>query len=155
MTIKHQIRLPIRFAEPGAASERLLRQEFDNVTIGLDPRPALLLKYLAVNLPPIMHLVAENEVIDDKLISRLIRESLDARRAAVNAVLVRNNERLNELSQRGIIKLEQREQSFAELNTKEQLAEQQFPYLNEALKVFASTEYDDPKLPAFVSAPSP
>lgn len=153
--IRHQIRIPIRYAQPGEVSERLLRHEFDHVAVGIDPRPALLLKHLASNLPPISYTVPPGVEVDDELISRLIREALDARRAAVNTAICRSNELLDELSQHGVVSLEQREKFFAELYTKERLAQQRFPYLDEALKVFATQEYDDAQLPSFVTNSKP
>jgi hypothetical protein len=141
----HTIRLPIRYASQ-KWSGRLLRHELDHVAVSSDPRPALLLEYLATHLPPIKHELADGETADSALYKRLVNEALDRRKDAVVELIQQNYKRLDEVSQHGTVPIPDRAGFFADLYSKERLASLEFPFAAEALGVFETDPYRNAEL---------
>ncbi len=141
ITVTHAIRMPVQYARPKPWENRLLRHEFDHVAVSSDPRPKLLLKYLVRRLPPFEHALQPGETADATLCEKLINLELDRREDAVTEVIRQNNRLLDDLSRHGEIGVPERVEFFAKLYTKEHLASLEFPFVEEALKVFETQAY--------------
>jgi hypothetical protein len=140
--VTHLIRLRNRFAPPRTWEAPVTWHEFDHVTISTDPRPVLLLQYLAEHLPPIERPITRPDAERlPKLAEQWINEELQRRLDAVTELIRQNNRQLDTLSSHGTETLTDRKAFFANLYTKSHLAEEKFPFLNEALPVFEQDDY--------------
>lgn len=140
--ITHQIRLREAFAPPRTWESSVTWHEFDHVAIGCDPRPILLLAYLAEHLPTIERpIVRREEAMLSMLAPQWINDELTRRETAVTELIRQNNRLLDTTSSHGTEKMRERREFFAKLYTKEHLAELQFPFLDEALGVFNQEAY--------------
>ncbi len=140
--IVHQIRLREAFAPPRTWESPVTWHEFDHVAIGCDPRPVLLLAYLAEHLPTIERpIIRRDEATLSTLAIQWINEELAKREKAVTELIRQNNRLLDSTSSHGTESLGDRRGFFAKLYSKEHLSELQFPFLDEALGVFNQEEY--------------
>lgn len=140
--IVHQIRLREAFAPPRTWESSVTWHEFDHVAIGCDPRPVLLLAYLAEHLPAIERpIIRRDEAMLPTLATQWINEELTRRESAVTELIRQNNRLLDSTSSHGTESLNDRRGFFAKLYSKEHLAELKFPFLDEAVGVFNQAEY--------------
>lgn len=140
--VVHRIRLREAFAPPLTWESPVTWHEFDHVAIGCDPRPALLLTYLADHLPTIERpIIRREEAMLSTLAGEWINEELTRRETAVTELIRQNNRLLDVTSGHGTEKIRDRREFFAKLYTKEHLAELKFPFLDEALGVFHQEAY--------------
>ncbi|HLQ44959.1 MAG TPA: hypothetical protein VK137_09545 [Planctomycetaceae bacterium] len=139
--LTHIIRLPVPYKSPRVWDGNVLRHEFDHVAISLDPRPLLLFKHLLLHLPPIEMSLEPKEQPSEAAINQRINDAIDQRHTAVRDVIRANNITLDKVSQHGGIPIPGRAEFFAKLYTKENLAEQKFPFIDEVLGLLESPEY--------------
>jgi len=139
--LTHIIRLPVPYKSPRVWDGNVLRHEFDHVAISLDPRPLLLFKHLLLHLPPIEMSLEPKEQPSEAAINQRINDAIDQRHTAVRDVIRANNIMLDKVSQHGGIPIPRRAEFFAKLYTKENLAEQKFPFIDEVLGLLESPEY--------------
>lgn len=140
--IVHEIRLREAFAPPRTWDSAVTWHEFDHVAIGCDPRPVLLLAYLVEHLPVIERpLIRRDEAMLPTLAAEWINDELAKREKAVTELIRQNNRLLDLTSRHGIDVIQDRRGFFAKLYSKEHLAEMKFPYLDEALGVFEQDAY--------------
>ena len=144
--VEHVVRLPVKYKAETVWKGRLLRHEFDHVAISLDPRPALLLEHLCRNLPPLDRTLAAGEEPSDAVYKRIINEEIDRRRDAVNELIQANYVLLDQVSKHGSIPIPKRAEFFGKLFTKENLAEQKFPYVADVLALLDSPAYQRAEL---------
>ena len=144
--IEHVVRLPVKYKSDTVWSGRLLRHEFDHVAISLDPRPALLLEHLCRNLPPLERTLEAGEEPSDAVYKRIINEEIDRRRDAVNALIQANYVLLDQVSKHGLTAIPKRAEFFGKFFTKENLAEQNFPYVDAVIELLGSPAYQQAEL---------
>ncbi|MEK6262866.1 MAG: hypothetical protein AABP62_30070, partial [Planctomycetota bacterium] len=144
--MEHVVRLPIKYRTDTVWSGRLLRHEFDHVAVSLDPRPKLLLEHLCRNLPTLERTLEAGEEPSDAVYKRIINEELGRRRNAVKELIQANYVLLDQFSKHGSNAIPQRAEFFGKLFTKENLAEQKFPYVTEVLEVLESPEFRQAEL---------
>jgi hypothetical protein len=140
--VTHHVRLRDTFLPPKTWDNTLTRHEFDHVAIGCDPRPVLLLKYLAEHLPVIERpILRRDEATLSTLAGQWINEELDRRESAVTELIRQCNRRLDQQSDHGMESLADRTAFFAHLYTKGHLADEKFPFLDAAMRVFEKPEF--------------
>ena len=144
--VEHVVRLPIKYKTDTVWNGRLLRHEFDHVAVSLDPRPVLLVQHLCQNLPPVERTLAAGEEPSDVVYKRIINEEFDRRLKAVNALLQANYVLLDQISKHGTIPIPKRAEFFRKLYTKENLAEQKFPFVEDAIPLLESPSYQQAEL---------
>lgn len=154
--VVHQIRLRQELAPPRTWRSAVTWHEFDHVAIGSDPRPALILAFLAEHLPTIERPILRREEAElTSLAVPWINEDLTKREQALIELIRQNNRLLDATSHHGVDALPDRRAFFAKLYTKEHLAELKFPFLGEALKVFEEKAYRDAEARWLESLPTP
>ncbi len=137
---------------------RLLRHEFDHVAISSDPRAILLVQYVVQHVPPFDRELPSLEQPSSATLDELVRAELQKRFEAVMAVVNRNNELLDELSQHGLVPVPNRPLFFANLYSEQRLRAVEFPYTDEVAPLLASDEYRNSPLlyvPADPTQPLP
>lgn len=140
--ITHHVRLRNTFLPPRTWDNTLTLHEFDHVAIGCDPRPVLLLKYLAEHLPVIERpILRRDEVTLSTLAEQWINEELDRRESAVTELIRQCNRRLDQQSAHGLESITDRGAFFAHLYTKGHLADEKFPFVDAALRLFDKREF--------------
>lgn len=144
--LEHVVRLPVKYRADTVWNGRLIRHEFDHVAISLDPRPVMLLEHLCRTLPPLERTLAAGEEPSDAVYKRIINEEIDRRRDAVNDLIQANYVLLDQVGKHGTIPIPKRAEFFGKLFTKENLAEQKFPYVMEVLQILDSPVYQRAEL---------
>lgn len=145
--LTHLIRMPASFKSPDIWQSQILRHEFDHVAVSLDPRAMLLLRHLVEHLTNIERTLEPGESPSNGLIARLVNEEIDRRRQAVIELMRQNNRLLDKLGAHGLQPIPNRAAFFAKLYTKEHLAEQKFPFVEEVLDLLETPEFANAKLP--------
>lgn len=140
-TVGHTVRLPETLDGPEFWSDVLVKHEFDHVAISTDPRVRMLMEHLIRNLRTIDHRFNRFDVPSRKELQQIIDEEHAKRRDAVLAVVQRQYQRLDELTDHGNRELPDRDTFFHNLYTKSGLDEAQFPYLGEVLDLLKSRKY--------------
>lgn len=144
--VEHVVRLPVKYKADAVWNGRLLRHEFDHVAVSLDPRPVLLLEHLCRKLPPLEQTLAAGEEPSDAVYKRIINEEIDRRRDAVNDLIQTNYVLLDQVSKHGTMAIPKRAEFFGKLYTKENLAEQKFPFVAEVLELLESPVFQQAEL---------
>ena len=139
--LEHTIRLPSPYKSDHVWEDRLLRHEFDHVTVSLDPRPAMLIEHLFQHLPPIEHSFDAGQEPSEELYKKLFNEEFDKRGQAVIELIKRNNVLLDNVSKHGTEPVPRRAEFFGRLFLKENLAESKFPFLEEVLDLLETPKY--------------
>lgn len=145
--LTHLIRLPASFKSPQVWQGRILWHEFDHVAVSLDPRARLLLKHLLKRLRVIDRTLDEGEEPSDELLSKIVEDEITKRRQAVVELMRQNNVLLDKVGGHGVQAVPERSAFFTKLYTKEHLAEQKFPYVDQVLDLLERPEYRDAELP--------
>ncbi len=145
--LTHVIRIPSTFRSPTIWTGSLLRHEFDHVAISLDPRPRLLIEHLLQMFPAFKHSLGKDESASNQLAVKLINTHLDQRINAVREIMKRNNQTADQLSQHGTIPIPRRREFFESLYSKENLAESNFPFMDEILSLLESSEFQQAQHP--------
>ena len=135
------IRLPVQYKSPRVWESHVLRHEFDHVATSLDPRPLLLFKHLLLHLPPIEMTLEPKEQPSEEAINKRITDAIEQRHTAIRDLIRQNNIMLDKVSEHGRIPVPSRAEFFAKLYTKENLAEQKFPFIDEVLGLLETPEY--------------
>ena len=144
--IEHVVRLPSKYKTDTVWNGRLLRHEFDHIAISLDPRPVLLLEHLCRSLPPLKRALEPGEEPSDAVYKRIINEEITLRREAVENLIQANYVLLDQVSTHGKVPIPKRAEFFGKLFTKENLAEQNFPYVDAVLDLLNFPEYQQAEL---------
>lgn len=152
--LTHLIRLPASFKSPEIWQSQILRHEFDHVAVSLDPRALLLLRHLVEHLPNIERTLEPGESPSNGLIARLVNEEIDRRRQAVIELMRQNNRLLDKLGAHGLQPIPSRAAFFAKLYTKEHLAEQKFPFVDDVLDLLGTPDFENAKLPFLTRDPA-
>jgi hypothetical protein len=152
--LTHLIRLPLTFQSPDVWHSRILRHEFDHVAVSLDPRAMLLLTHLLDHLPEIERTLEPTESPTQELLNKLVDDEIVKRRQAVVELMRQNNLRLDKLSAHGAQPVPERAAFFAQLYTKENLAETKFPYVEPVLDLLETPEFQRAKLPFLTADPA-
>lgn len=139
--LTHLIRLPATFQSPRIWKLPTLRHEFDHVAVSLDPRAMLLLKHLLDHLRVIERTLEPKVMPSKDVLNKLLDDEVVKRRQAVVELLQQNNRLLDKVGAHGAQVVPDRAAFFAKLYTKEHLAEQKFPYVEQVLKLLESDEY--------------
>lgn len=145
--LTHLIRLPASFKSPDIWQSQILRHEFDHVAVSLDPRAMRLLRHLIEHLPTIERTLEPKETPSNARINQLINEEIDRRREAVIELMRQNNRLLDKVGVHGAQPVPDRAPFFAKLYTKEHLAEQKFPFVDEVLDLLETPDYENAELP--------
>lgn len=145
--LTHLIRLPASFKSPEIWQSQILRHEFDHVTVSLDPRAMLLLRHLLTHLPVIERTLEPDEEPTNERLNQIINEEVDRRRRAVIELMRQNNVLLDKVGAHGAQPVPDRATFFAKLYTKEHLAEQKFPFVEQVLGLLATAKYENAELP--------
>lgn len=152
--LTHLIRLPASFKSPDVWQSQILRHEFDHVAVSLDPRALLLLRHLVEHLSNIERTLESGEFPSNGLIARLVNEEIDRRRQAVIELMRQNNRLLDKVGAHGAQPVPDRAAFFAKLYTKEHLAEQKFPFVDDVLDLLETPEFENAKLPFLARDPA-
>ncbi len=144
--LTHLIRLPASFKSPAVWQGSILRHEFDHVAVSLDPRALLLLRHLLKHLPVIERTLEPQEEPSNERLKQIITEVIDRRYQAVLELMRQNNLLLEKVGTHGTQPIPHRAAFFAKLYTKENLAEQKFPFVDQALKLLETKEYQNAEL---------
>lgn len=147
LDLTHLIRLPATFKSSDVWNSRLLRHEFDHVAVSLDPRAKLLLRHLLRHFPDIERTLEPTESPTNETFNKLIESEIVKRRDAVIELMRQNNRLLDKVGSHGTQAVPDRAQFFAKLYTKENLAEQKFPFVTEVLDLLETSEYQQAELP--------
>ncbi len=144
--LTHLIRLPASFKSPDVWQGSILRHEFDHVAVSLDPRAMLLLHHLLKHLPVIERTLEPQEEPSNERLKQIITEEIDRRHKAVIELMRQNNVLLDKVGNHGARSVPDRAAFFAKLYTKEHLAEQKFPFVDQVLKLLETKEYQNAEL---------
>lgn len=145
--LTHLIRLPVSFKSPNVWQGHILRHEFDHVAVGLDPRARLLLLHLLRKLRTIERTLEPDEEPINERLSKLIDDEITKRREAVVELMRQNNVLLDKVSAHGLRSVPDRAAFFETLYSKEHLAEQKFPFVDQVLDLLNKADYRDAELP--------
>ena len=145
--LTHLIRLPESIRSPQVWQGRILWHEFDHVAVSVDPRARLLLRHLLKRLRVIERTLDGNEEPSDEVLSKLIEDEITKRRQVVVELMRQNNVLLDKVGAHGAQTVPDRIAFFTKLYTKEHLAEQNFPLMDQVLDLFERPEYRDVELP--------
>jgi hypothetical protein len=145
--LTHLVRLPVTFKSPRVWQSGLLRHEFDHVAICLDPRARLLLRHLLKKLRIIDRTLESDEEPTDERLNKLIDDEITKRREAVVELMRQNNVLLDKVSAHGARLVPDRAAFFEKLYSKEHLAEQKFPFVDQVLDLLDKPEYRDAERP--------
>ncbi|MBC7818703.1 MAG: hypothetical protein IAG10_17580 [Planctomycetaceae bacterium] len=152
--LTHLIRLPSTFKSPDIWSSRVMRHEFDHVAVSLDPRAILLLRHLIEHLPAIERTLEPKEIPSTALLNKQVDAEVVKRRQAVVELMRQNNLRLDKVGAHGAQAIPNRAAFFAQLYTKENLAETKFPFIEQVLDLLETPEYQQAKLPFLARDPA-
>lgn len=152
--LTHLIRLPVTFKSPDVWRLRTMRHEFDHVAISLDPRVMMLLKHLLDHLPEIERTLEAKESPTNDVLNKLIDDEVVRRREAVVELMRQNNRRLDKVGAHGAQVVPDRAAFFAKLYTKENLAEMQFPFIEQVLDLLETPAYQQAELPFLTRDPA-
>lgn len=145
LELTHLVRLPAAFQSPNVWQGQVLRHEFDHVAVSLDPRALLLLRHLLEHLPPIERTLEPQELLTQERLNRIVNEEIERRHSAVVELIRQNNRLLDKLSAHGTRPVPDRAAFFQQLYSKEHLAEQKFPFVDQVLDLLASEPYQQAK----------
>ena len=145
--LTHLIRLPASLKSPQVWQGRILWHEFDHVSVSLDPRAKMLLRHLLKRLRVIDRTLDEGEEPSDELLGKIVEDEITKRRQAVVDLMRQNNVLLDKVGGHGVQAVPDRSAFFTKLYTKEHLAEQKFPYVDQVLDLLERPEYRDAELP--------
>ena len=145
-SLSHEVILPIRYDVDHWWQTQLARHEFDHVAIASDPRVRILAKYLIRNMPPIQRTLPREVEPTAEVANAIINDEVDKCRQALNALLKKNNESLDRISQHGKVRIDDRRAFFTRMYRKENLLEMGFPYVREVLGLVDSRQYADVRL---------
>lgn len=139
--LTHLIRLPSTFKSADIWNSRLLRHEFDHVAVSLDPRAMQLLEHLLKQIRVIEQILEPNETPSNEVFNRLIDEEVAKRRRAVVELLQKNNRQLDKLGAHGVRVVPNRADFFSQLYTKQNLAETDFPFIEQVSGLLKTPKY--------------
>lgn len=152
--LTHLIRLPSTFQSPDVWISRTLRHEFDHVAVSLDPRAMLLLRHLVEHLPVIERTLEPREMPTNDVLNRLVDEEVVRRRRSVVELMRQNNQQLDKIGAHGACVIPNRAEFFAQLYTKNNLAETKFPFIEQVLDLLESAEYQRAESPFLARDPA-
>lgn len=152
--LTHLIRLPVTFKSPTVWSGRILHHEFDHVAVSLDPRTMMLLRHLLDHLPALERTLEPNESPSNERLNKLVEDEIIKRREAVVELMRQNNRELDKIGAHGAQPVPDRATFFAKLYTKENLAEKQFPFVEQVLDLLESPAYRKAELPFLARDPA-
>ncbi len=152
--LTHLIRLPSTFESPDIWSSRILRHEFDHIAVSLDPRAMLLLRHLLEHLPVIERTLEPKETPSNDVLNKLVDEEVVRRRQAIVELMRQNNQKLDKIGAHGAQAVPNRAAFFANLYTKENLAETKFPFIEQVLDLLETAEYQQAELPFLARDPA-
>jgi hypothetical protein len=141
LELTHLVRLPASFQSPDVWQGQILRHEFDHVAVSLDPRALLLLRHLLEHLPPIERTLEPKEELTQERLNQFVNEEIDRRHSAVVELLRQNNRLLDKVSAHGTRVVPDRRVFFQKLYSKQHLAEQKFPFVDQVLDLLGSESY--------------
>ena len=139
--LRHVIRLPVAFHHAGVWATPLLAHEFDHVAVSLDPRPRALLVHLCRNLPTYRFTINGQTKPSDEPMREGINREIRRRQSAVLDLLRANYVALDKVSKHGRQAIEQRDEFFETLYTRQNLEAAGFPFLRQADSLLASQSY--------------
>ena len=147
LELTHLIRLPVSFKSPTVWKNRILRHEFDHVAVSLDPRAKLLLQHLLKKLRIIERTLEPNEEPSEEILGKLVEDEIKKRREAVVELMRQNNMLLDKVGAHGAQSVPDRAAFFEKLYSKEHLADQNFPFVDQVLDLLEKPEYRNAELP--------
>jgi|WetSurMetagenome_2_1015567.scaffolds.fasta_scaffold91619_2 hypothetical protein len=122
----HVVRLPRGRNDADPVYRRVRRHELDHVAVSFDERPSLLFRHLATHLP---ELDLPPPARTKAAIEKAIRDTIGACAGAVTTLIQSSYDRLDELTNHGVVGLPDRAAFFESLYTEEGLVRSRFPYL--------------------------
>ena len=141
--LEHTMTVPTSYMNAAFWSQSLIKHEFDHVAISADPRPFLLLEHLIRNMGTITTTLDRQTKPSDEELDAIIKEQIVLRRQAVTALIDANNNMLDDSTKHGAQALQDRRAFFGRLYTRSNLAEVGFPYIDAALDMIVSEEYEN------------
>lgn len=141
-TLTHKVELPREYDRPQLWSTSLARHELDHVLLSTDPRARLLNEAVLKSLSLVRFQIPSGQKPTEKLFREKLDAICDERRKAVTDLMNALQQRLDTLTRNGNASLANRGQFFSEAYGKEMLAELQFRYLEDVLKVVDSEGYE-------------
>ncbi|MCY2975555.1 MAG: hypothetical protein NTW52_12910 [Planctomycetota bacterium] len=131
VTLEHEIKLSTNYKPEKPWESRLLLHEMDHVAISTDPRLIKILKSLLQAPAKLTIDLSTNANQDATTITQAIEDLQQARRVAVQMIVQKYYERLDAQSNNGLDDIDQRNEFFMGLYSKEDLESLEFPYLKE------------------------
>jgi hypothetical protein len=147
--MKHRIEVPEGLNDEHLWDERLVRHEFDHVTVSADPRIEPLISYLIHQVPTIVRVVDADQPAADPWCRRLIDAEVVKRREALLSLLQKNYDLLDAVTVHGLKPIKDRKTFFGQLYTRKNLAEARFPFLREVSPLLNRKGYRNLK-PIFI-----
>lgn len=147
LELTHLIRLPASFKSPEVWKNRILRHEFDHVAVSLDPRARLLQQHLLKKLRIIERTLEPNEEPSEEILGKLVEDEIKKRREAVVELMRQNNVLLDKVGAHGAQSVPDRAAFFEKLYSKEHLADQNFPFVDQVLDLLEKPKYRNAELP--------
>ncbi len=131
VTLEHEIKMSTTYQPEKPWESRLLLHEMDHVAISTDPRLINMLKSLLQAPAKLTVELSANANQDATTINQAITDLQQARREAVQVIVQKYYERLDAQSNNGLDDIDQRNEFFMGLYSKQDLESLEFPYLKE------------------------
>jgi hypothetical protein len=144
--LRHTVKLPESYDAPKMWDTVLMLHELDHVAISSDPRLRMLLERALSAVKRIEHPLAQEGVLDDAAIQKIINDEFIKRRDAVIELATENYKLLDKVSAHGARDIPDRDAFFRKLYSKETLDEAGFPYFGDVVDLLNDAKYEKAKL---------
>lgn len=143
----NQVQLPKTLNHDRRWTTSLVKHEFDHVAMTLDPRVRFLIEHLCERTPEIVRDLPAGTPVTDRLIDRVIHDTVEPRYQSVVDLLIANENDLDQVTRHGHTQLADRRKYFESLFTESNLQQHRFPYVREVRPLLRTKRYRNAKLP--------